>query len=66
MTDIEDAKDRIKEEIKNLRAGHGHYSRNIIGIELRSIDKNFGVSAANKVIDELKLEKLGFNKEPEE
>lgn len=36
------------------------YSHNIISIGLRAVAKKFGEKEANKIIEELKLERLGW------
>jgi hypothetical protein len=62
--DLNEMKDRIKKNLEAIKKGRGPYSRNIIGMELRAIDQHFGTASANQVIEELNLERYGFNKEP--
>ena len=40
------------------------YSHNIINISLQAIANQHGREAANKVIEDLDLERLGWSKEP--
>lgn len=54
-----EAEKKIKSEI----AHNGHYSHNIISLVLRAIAKECGKDAANSLIDECRLEKLGWKKE---
>lgn len=50
---------RIKKAIK----ANGPFSHNIISLALNAIASENGKEAANKVIDKLKLQKLGWAKE---
>jgi len=54
---------RIKREAPYV--GQRPYSHNIIRLTLSEIDKRFGRSAANKAVVDFKLERKGFNEEPE-
>lgn len=42
------------------------HSHNLITICLQAISKQFGSDEANKAIDDFKLEKLGWTKEPQQ
>jgi hypothetical protein len=58
---IQHAREIIEDELQYLDIKP--YSRNIIGLELRNVDKKCGVESANSLIDEFDLEGVGFNKE---
>ena len=58
--DIEEARKKIGNEVEwiNIRP----YSHNIIGMVLSSVCGEHGKEKANDLIDEFKLEKLGWKK----
>jgi len=58
---IQDARERIEEELPYIDIRP--YSRTIIGLRLRAVDKKCGVKTANILVDEFGLEEYGFNKE---
>ena len=60
MKSIEEIQRVIKEEIPNI--DKKLYSDHIISIQLESILHYYGEEMKNKTIDELGLEKLGWNK----
>jgi hypothetical protein len=57
---LQDWVEGIKSEIEFV--GLKPYSHNIIQISLTAIANDFGITAANKVIDDLELESLGWKK----
>jgi len=56
-------RDKIRQEAKQV--GRQPYSRNLVRMLLRQIDKEFGTAAANQVVRDFKLARKGFNEEPE-
>jgi len=58
--DLEEAKEKIKKEIEFVDIKP--YSHNIIGLVLMSVNDDYGREQANELIDEFKLEKLGWKK----
>lgn len=43
------------------RKSHAH---NLISLALSAISKHFGIEESNKAVDDFKLEKLGWSKQP--
>lgn len=54
--------DDYKRDIKQALRHDNGYSTQVIQYALIAVDKEFGVEAANKLIDECKLQKYGWSK----
>jgi hypothetical protein len=55
---LEDWIQTIEEEVMFVNVKQ--YSHNIISLALRAIAEDYGIAAANKVIEDLDLERLGW------
>jgi len=60
---LADLRAQIRREAPYI--GRRRFSHNIIGLLLNMIAKKFGRDEANKAIRDFKLERKGFNEEPE-
>ena len=58
--DLEEARQKIRDEVGFVDIKP--YSHNIIGFVLLSVSKEHGKKQANELIDEFKLEELGWKK----